>query len=93
MENQYKNLPEENRQYLINLIDRIKNETKLLSSSLSSAEKTRRLNKDKILFCLLYGIEEIKTHLNEESYWDNIKTEQKNEIKRIMSDTQEQIKF
>ena len=89
MENQYTNLPEENRQYLLNLINRTKNETKLLSSSLSSTEKTRRLNKDKILFCLLYGIEEIKTHLNDESYWDNIKSEQKNEIKKIISDNQE----
>ena len=93
MENQYTNLPEENRQYLLNLINRTKNETKLLSSSLSSTEKTRRLNKDKILFCLLYGIEEIKTHLNDESYWENIKSDLKNEIKRIMSDNQEQIKF
>ena len=80
MENQYTNLPEENRQYLLNIINRTKNETKLLSSSLSSTEKTRRLNKDKILFCLLYGIEEIKTHLNDESYWENIKSDQKNEI-------------
>ena len=93
MDSQYSNLPEENRKYLIGLIDRIKSETKLFSSSLSTTEKTRRMYKDKILNCLLYGIEEIKTHLNDESYWENIKSDQKNKIKGIMSNPEEQIEF
>ena len=33
---------------------------------------------------------EIKTHLNDESYWENIKSENKNQIKEMMSNTQEQ---
>ena len=93
MDSQYSNLPEENRKYLKGLIDRIKSETKLFSTSLSPTEKTRRIYKDKILFCLLYGIEEIKTHINDESYWENIKTDQKNKIKGIISNPEEQIEF
>ena len=89
MESQYRNLPQENRQNLINLIDHIKSETKLLSASLTPQEKTRKTFKDKILFSLLYGTEEIKLHLNEESYWENIKPEKKNEMKELMSNTQE----
>ena len=90
MDSQFSNLPQENRQYLLGLIERIKSETKLLSSSLSQTEKTRKTFRNKILFNLLYGMEEIKTHLNDESYWENIKSENKNQIKEMMSNTQEQ---
>ena len=90
MDSQFSNLPQENRQYLLGLIERIKSETKLLSSSLSQTEKTRKTFRNKILFNLLYGMEEIKTHLNDESYWENIKSENKNRIKEMMSNTQEQ---
>ena len=93
MESQYRNLPQENRQNLINLIDHIKSETKLLSASLTPQEKTRKTFKDKILFSLLYGTEEIKLHLNEESYWENIKPEKRNEMKELMSNTQERNQF
>ena len=93
MDSQYRNLPQENRQYLINLIDHIKSETKLLSASLTPTEKTRRTFKDKLLYSLLYGIEEIKTHLNDESYWESIKSEKKEEIKGLMSNPQEQNQF
>ena len=90
MDSQFSNLPQENRQYLLGLIERIKSETKLLSSSLSQTEKTRKTFRNKILFNLLYGMEEIKTHLNDESYWENIKSENKNQIKEMMSNIQEQ---
>ena len=93
MDSQYRNLPQENRQYLINLIEHKKNETKLLSSSLSHQEKTRASFKDKISYSLLYGIEEIKTHLNDEAYWEKIKSEQKSQIKELMSNQNEQYKF
>ena len=93
MDSQFSNLPEENRKYLIGLIDRIKSETKFYSSTLSPTEKTRRIYKDKLTNCLLYGIEEIKTHLNDEPYWENIKPEQKNKIKDLMTKPQEQIEF
>ena len=90
MDSQFSNLPQENRQYLLGLIERIKSETKLLSSSLSQTEKTRKTFRNKILFNLLYGMEEIKTHINDESYWENIKSENKNQIKEMMSNIQEQ---
>ena len=93
MDSQYRNLPQENRQYLLTLIDRIKSETKLLSATLTPTEKTRRSFKDKIKFSLLYGIEEIKTHLNDESYWANIISENKDKIKNIMTNQQEQTQF
>ena len=93
MDSLYKNLPEENRAYLINLIDRIKKETNLLSISLSQTEKTRRTFKNKILFSLLYGIEEIKIHLNDEEYWNKINSEQKDKIKELLKDQQEQSKY
>ena len=93
MDSQYRNLPQENRQNLINLIDHIKSETKLLSASLTPQEKTRKTFKDKILFSLLYGTEEIKIHLNDESYWENIKQEKKNEMKELMSNTQDRNQF
>ena len=93
MDSLYKNLPEENRSYLINLIDRIKKETNLLSISLSQTEKTRRTFKNKILFSLLYGIEEIKIHLNDEEYWNKINSEQKDKIKELLKDQQEQSKY
>ena len=93
MDSQYSNLPEENRKYLKGLIDRIKSETKLFLMSLSPIEKTRRIYKDKILIFLFYGIEEIKTHINDELYWENIKSDQKNKIKDIISNHEEQIEF
>jgi hypothetical protein len=93
MESLYKNLPNENRTYLINLIDRIKKETNLLSVSLSPTEKTRRNFKNKILFSLLYGIEEIKIHENNEEYWSEINSEQKDKIKEILKNPQEQTKY
>jgi len=93
MDSQYRNLPQENRQYLLTLIDHIKSETKLLSATLTPTEKTRRSFKDKIKYSLLYGIEEIKTHLNDESYWANITSNNKDKIKNIMSNPQEQIQF
>jgi hypothetical protein len=93
MDSLYKNLPEENRSYLVNLIDRIKKETNLLSISLSQTEKTRRTFKNKILFSLLYGIEEIKMHLNDEEYWNEINSEQKNTIKELLNNQQEQTKY
>ena len=93
MDSLYKNLPEENRSYLVNLIDRIKKETNLLSISLSQTEKTRRTFKNKILFSLLYGIEEIKTHLNDEEYWNKINSDQKDKIKELLNNPQEQTKF
>ena len=93
MDSLYRNLPEENRSYLINLIDRIKKETSLLSISLSQTDKTRRTFKNKILFSLLYGMEEIKTHTNDEEYWNQINTEQKNQIKNILTNPQEQTTY
>jgi hypothetical protein len=60
MDSHFRNLPPENRQYLISLIDHIKNETKLLSATLTPTEKTRRNFKDKVKYSLLYGVEEIK---------------------------------
>ena len=93
MDSQYRNLPEENRQYLLNLIERTKSKTKLYSSSLSQTQKTRQIFKDKILYSIFYGIEEIKTHINDEQYWAEINTDNKNEIKGILTDAQEQNKF
>ena len=93
MDSLYKNLPEENRSYLINLIERIKKETNLLSISLSQTEKTRRTFKNKILFSLLYGIEEIKIHLNDEEYWNKINSEEKGKIKEILNNQQEELKY
>ena len=93
MDSLYKNLPEENRSYLINLIERIKKETNLLSMSLSQTEKTRRTFKNKILFSLLYGIEEIKIHLNDEEYWNKINCEKKGKIKEIINNQQEELKY
>ena len=93
MDSLYKNLPEENRSYLINLIERIKKETNLLSMSLSQTEKTRRTFKNKILFSLLYGIEEIKIHLNDEEYWNKINSEEKGKIKEILNNQQEELKY
>ena len=93
MDSLYKNLPNENRNYLINLIDRIKKETNLLSVSLSPTEKTRRTFKNKILFSLLYGIEEIKAHNNDEDFWNQINSEKKDKIKEILKNPQEQTKY
>ena len=93
MESLYKNLSEESRSYLSNLIDRIKKETSLLSISLSPTEKTRRTFKNKILFSLLYGIEEIKIHINDDNYWNNINSEQKDKIKEMLNNPQEQTKY
>ena len=93
MESLYKNLSEESRSYLSNLIDRIKKETSLLSISLSQTEKTRRTFKNKILFSLLYGIEEIKIHINDDNYWNNINSEQKDKIKEMLNNPQEQTKY
>ena len=56
-------------------------------------EKTRRTFKNKILFSLLYGIEEIKIHLNDEEYWNKINSEQKDKIKELLKDQQEQSKY
>ena len=61
--------------------------------SLSQTEKTRRTFKNKILFSLLYGIEEIKTHINDEEYWNNINSDQKNTIKELLNNQQEQTKY
>ena len=93
MESLYKNLSEESRSYLSNLIDRIKKETSLLSISLTPTEKTRRTFKNKILFSLLYGIEEIKIHINDENYWNNINSDQKDKIKEMLNNPQEQTKY
>jgi len=93
MDSLYKNLPEENRTYLINLIDRLKKETNLLSMSANQTEKTRRNFKNKILFSLLYGIEEIKTHIKDEEYWKELNSDQKDHIKEILNNNQEQTKF
>lgn len=93
MDSLYKNLPEEIRTYLMNLIERIKKETNLLSMSLSQTEKTRRIFKNKILFSLLYGIEEIKLHLNDEEYWNKINSEGKGKIKEILNNQQEELKY
>ena len=93
MESLYKNLSEESRTYLSNLIDRIKKETSLLSISLTPTEKTRRNFKNKILFSLLYGIEEIKIHINDENYWNNINSDQKDKIKEMLNNPQEQTKY
>ena len=93
MDSLYKNLPNDNRTYLINLINRIKKETNLLSMSFSQTEKTRRTFKNKILFSLLYGIEEIKIHLNDEEYWNKINSDEKNKIKELLNNTQEQTKY
>ena len=93
MDSHFRNLPQENRQYLISLIDHIKNETKLLSATLTPTEKTRRNFKDKVKYSLLYGVEEIKTHLNDESYWKNIQSENKEKIKNMMTDAPSQTQF
>ena len=93
MDSLYKNLPNDNRTYLINLINRIKKETNLLSISLSQTDKTRRSFKNKILFSLLYGLEEIKTHTNDEEYWNKINSDEKNKIKELLNNTQEQTKY
>ena len=77
----------------MNLIERTKSKTKLYSSSLSQTQKTRQIFKDKILYSIFYGIEEIKTHINDEQYWAEINTDNKNEIKGILTDAQEQNKF
>ena len=93
MDSLYKNLSDESRSYLINLIDRIKKETNLLSVSLSQTEKTRTTFKNKILFSLLYGIEEIKAHINDEQFWNEINSDKKTQIKEMLNNPQEQTKY
>lgn len=71
MQSLYKNLPEQNRTYLINICERIKKETTFLSYTFTPTEKSRKTLINKIIFNLLYGLEEIKIHKDEESFWKN----------------------
>ena len=93
MDSLSKNLPEENRSYLMNIIDRIKKATNVILTTLSQTEKTRKTFKNKILFSLLYGIEEIKIHSENEDYWNKIVTEQKTKIKDMLSKPEEQTQY
>ena len=71
MQSLYKNLPEPNRTNLVNLCERIKKETSILSYTFTPTEKSRKTIINKIIFSLLYGLEEIKIHKDEESFWSN----------------------
>lgn len=89
-EEKYLNLPSENKSYLINLIDKLEKESSLVVSNQSEDEKTRTNATNRILFSLLYGIEELK--IASDSYWEN---EGKNEKlnKKNIKDNEETQKY
>lgn len=67
-EERYRNLPEANKNYLIQYVDKLEKMNIMLSKTLNEGQKARQNAHDKILYSLLYGIEELKVKTNE--FWD-----------------------
>lgn len=67
-EERYRNLPEANKNYLIQYIDKLEKMNSMLSKTLNEGQKARQNAHDKILYSLLYGIEELKVKSND--FWD-----------------------
>ncbi len=59
VEEKYKNIPENNRLYLINLIENIER-ARRTNSNMTEIQKVRSNARDSFLFALYYGIEELK---------------------------------
>ena len=69
-EEKYKNLPEENRLYLINLIDNIEKLKNRKNVLMTETQKVRNNAKESLLFVLLYGVEELK--VKKIDFWEKV---------------------
>lgn len=67
-DDRYRNLPEKNRNNLINYIEKIEKMNNMLSKTLNETQKARQNAHDKLLYSLLYGIEELRIKSNE--FWE-----------------------